>query len=173
MNYQISRYGWLPDLPDHRDHYYAAVVEKAAALPASVDLRAQCPPVYDQGQLGSCTANAIAGAYAERSPVVVINGGPDQSSIDELNTYGILFSHSIGSPHTDLDVFTSITGFADRVTSAAAVRLRPTARSVARRRLRLLGDSGLLHIASHLSHCITPFTFASVGHFCLCVCPCS
>ena len=33
-----------------------------AALPASVDLRAGCPPVYDQGQLGSCTANAIAGA---------------------------------------------------------------------------------------------------------------
>jgi C1A family cysteine protease len=27
-----------------------------------VDLRAQCPPVYDQGQLGSCTANAIVGA---------------------------------------------------------------------------------------------------------------
>lgn len=31
-------------------------------LPAAVDLRSQCPPVYDQGQLGSCTANAIAGA---------------------------------------------------------------------------------------------------------------
>jgi indolepyruvate decarboxylase len=51
--------------------------------------------------------------------VVVINGGPNQSSIDELNTYGILFSHSIGNAHTDLDVFKSITGFADRVTSAA------------------------------------------------------
>jgi C1A family cysteine protease len=25
-------------------------------------LRSKCPPVYDQGQLGSCTANAIAGA---------------------------------------------------------------------------------------------------------------
>ena len=32
------------------------------ALPPRVDLRAQCPPVYDQGQLGSCTANAIGGA---------------------------------------------------------------------------------------------------------------
>ena len=62
MSYKISRYGWLPDLPDHRDHYYAAPVEKAAVLPASTDLRAECPPVYDQGQLGSCTANAIAGA---------------------------------------------------------------------------------------------------------------
>jgi C1A family cysteine protease len=33
-----------------------------AALPSAVDLRAGCPPVYDQGQLGSCTSNAIAGA---------------------------------------------------------------------------------------------------------------
>ena len=59
---KIFRYGWLPDLPDHRDHLYAAPGAMTAAPPASVDLRAQCPPVYDQGQLGSCTANAIAGA---------------------------------------------------------------------------------------------------------------
>ena len=32
------------------------------ALPPSVDLRPKCPPVYNQGSLGSCTANAIAGA---------------------------------------------------------------------------------------------------------------
>src|SRR5262249_7520136 len=32
-------------------------------LPKKVDLRKQCPPVYDQGQLGSCTANAIGAAY--------------------------------------------------------------------------------------------------------------
>jgi len=31
-------------------------------LPAAVDLRPKCPAVYDQGQLGSCTGNAIAGA---------------------------------------------------------------------------------------------------------------
>src|SRR6202158_2921 len=76
MSYKISRYGWLPDLPDHRDHYYAAPVERAAVVPASVDLRAKCPPVYDQGQLGSCTANAIAGAVQfdlmkESKPVFV------------------------------------------------------------------------------------------------------
>lgn len=29
----------------------------------SVDLRTICPNVYDQGQLGSCTANSICGAY--------------------------------------------------------------------------------------------------------------
>lgn len=32
---------------------------KAAALPLSVDLRTRLPPVYDQGDLGSCTANAL------------------------------------------------------------------------------------------------------------------
>jgi C1A family cysteine protease len=62
MSYKISRYGWLPDLPDHRDFLYAAPAEISGVLPASVDLRPQCPPVYDQGQLGSCTANAIAAA---------------------------------------------------------------------------------------------------------------
>ena len=53
-------YGWQPDLPDIRDHGYS--LAPGAVLPASVDLRAQCPPVYDQGQLGSCSANAIAAA---------------------------------------------------------------------------------------------------------------
>ncbi len=59
---KIARYGWVPDLPDQRDHFYAALPEVMAALPPSMDLRPQCPPIYDQGQLGSCTANAIAGA---------------------------------------------------------------------------------------------------------------
>ena len=54
-------YGWRPDKPDARDH-----VAKAASvfrvLPKRVDLRAGCVPVQDQGNLGSCTAHAIAGA---------------------------------------------------------------------------------------------------------------
>jgi C1A family cysteine protease len=58
----IQWYGWVPDIPDHRDKMYAAPAHVLKALPPSVDLRPQCPPVYDQGQLGSCTANAIGGA---------------------------------------------------------------------------------------------------------------
>jgi C1A family cysteine protease len=56
------RFGWIPDLPDHRDLTYTAPPELAARLPPSVDLRPDCPEIYDQGMLGSCTANAIAGA---------------------------------------------------------------------------------------------------------------
>ncbi len=56
-------YGWLRDLPDARDFAYAAPLNRfPQGLPASVDMRPACPPVYNQGQLGSCTANGIAGA---------------------------------------------------------------------------------------------------------------
>jgi len=63
MTSNIRRYGWKRDRPDHRDRIYVLPQHIAAtSLPPSADLRAQCPPVYDQGQIGSCTANAIAGA---------------------------------------------------------------------------------------------------------------
>jgi C1A family cysteine protease len=58
----IRRYGWVADLPDHRDFLYAAPQSVVTSLPAKVDLTKQCPPVYNQGRIGSCTANAIAGA---------------------------------------------------------------------------------------------------------------
>ena len=63
MNRKIARYGWIPDLPDHRDHLFAAPAAVQAKLPAKVDLRPHCPPVLDQGELGSCTANAIGNAH--------------------------------------------------------------------------------------------------------------
>ncbi|HVZ71646.1 MAG TPA: C1 family peptidase [Polyangia bacterium] len=61
---KIKRYGWIPDLPDSRDLPYAAPHALLQKLPPSVDLRPGFAkvPAYDQGQLGSCTANAIAGA---------------------------------------------------------------------------------------------------------------
>ena len=57
-----QKFGWVPDLPDARDKLYRPATFDRGALPPAVDLRAQCPSVYDQGQLGSCTANGIAGA---------------------------------------------------------------------------------------------------------------
>jgi len=57
-----ARYGWIPDLPDHRDHMFAAPPAVLSTLPPRVDLRDLCPKVYDQGRLGSCTANAVAAA---------------------------------------------------------------------------------------------------------------
>src|SRR6476469_3427062 len=59
----MQRFGWVPDLPDARDFLFSAPEAVLADLPTKVDLRKQMPSVYDQGQLGSCTANAIAAAF--------------------------------------------------------------------------------------------------------------
>jgi len=88
--------GWLPDYPDFRDYTVEqdqvparlkalgqkdsvkTMLRKAGvAAPAkvsrrsSVDLRDWCPPIEDQGQLGSCTANAAVALieYFERRAI--------------------------------------------------------------------------------------------------------
>src|SRR5262249_39317548 len=56
-------YGWVRDLPDTRDFLYAApLIRYPHGLPTSIDLRSACPPIYNQGHLSSCTANAIGAA---------------------------------------------------------------------------------------------------------------
>lgn len=56
------KYGWVPELPTaHKKFFTPKLVRATAAVIA--DLRPKMPPVYDQGQIGSCVANATAGAY--------------------------------------------------------------------------------------------------------------
>jgi C1A family cysteine protease len=71
-------YGWLPDLPDHRDLMYSAIAPALPTLPTKVDLRPKCSPIENQGNLGSCTANALAGAVEfleikDRTPFVDVS----------------------------------------------------------------------------------------------------
>ena len=62
MTEPMHPFGCVRDKPDSRDHAYAPPAEFLKVRPASVDLRPQCPPVYDQRPLQSCTANASAAA---------------------------------------------------------------------------------------------------------------
>ena len=64
---------------------------------------------------------AIGGAYAERSPVVVINGGPSAEDLRLQKELGTLFSHSIGREKTDLALFREVTEYAGRAEKAADV----------------------------------------------------
>jgi indolepyruvate decarboxylase len=58
--------------------------------------------------------NAIAGASVERSPVVVVNGGPSAGDITRLHQFDVVFSHSIGQDATDLAAYKLVTASAAR-----------------------------------------------------------
>jgi C1A family cysteine protease len=60
---EVQRFGWVPDLPDARDFMYSAPEAVLTKLPTKADLRSKMPKIYDQGELGSCTANAIGAAF--------------------------------------------------------------------------------------------------------------
>lgn len=60
-----QKFGWKPDVPDFRDYDYKSMrmkLEAPSKLPKLIDLRSNLSEVYDQGELGSCTGNAIAAA---------------------------------------------------------------------------------------------------------------
>ena len=71
--------GWMPDLPSIKDYDTDSAAIKPllaklkgagakgapAKLATSIDLRAWCSPIENQGSLGSCTANA--GVNVEQS----------------------------------------------------------------------------------------------------------
>jgi C1A family cysteine protease len=59
-------YGRIADLGDDRDKRFSIL--EGLSLPSSVDLRPDCAPIEDQGQLGSCTSFAAGAAirYARK-----------------------------------------------------------------------------------------------------------
>lgn len=64
----VERYGWVRDLPDQRDKITAPPSSEDLALVAAnpvVDLSTSpfMPPVWNQGQLGSCEAHSTGCAY--------------------------------------------------------------------------------------------------------------
>jgi C1A family cysteine protease len=61
MAFSVKRYGWHPSLPDKRDMKFGLQVQAMDAVPEAASVMHHCTPVYDQGALGSCTAQAGAG----------------------------------------------------------------------------------------------------------------
>ncbi len=90
------RYGWIPDLPDQRDYLYRVIHPLPGALPPAVDLRKLCSAVEDQGRLGSCTANALAGAmeFLERK---------DQLPFKDLSRLFIYYNERVLIDTVDVD----------------------------------------------------------------------
>lgn len=57
----VRKTAWYGCRRDTRDARDLPFKPRAIKLPRAVDLRPLCPPVMDQGNLGSCTANGITG----------------------------------------------------------------------------------------------------------------
>ena len=106
------QYNLQRDPADERDYKLSAIVKPVsyAKLPKKVDLRSKCPAVFNQGSLGSCTAQAGSAArimlegnpsldlselylyYMERvleGTVDKDNGATMRSICKALNKYGI------------------------------------------------------------------------------------
>ena len=61
VRHRSKRHESVTDAPDHRDYLHGAPLAILATLPAKVGLRPRYrKTIYHQGQLGSCTGNAIA-----------------------------------------------------------------------------------------------------------------
>jgi C1A family cysteine protease len=129
----IRKYGWRPDKPDFRDHICR--LEAKPGVSKTIDLRTtgHLPPVYDQGQLGSCTGNGVGACveyglkaqgkhdfvpsrlfiyYNER----VIENTVDQDAGAEIRD-GIKVVANIGAPPEELWPY-DISKFTDRPTDA-------------------------------------------------------
>lgn len=82
-------YGCKPDQPDSRDRRFRASWFSLAKylpeslLPTVVDLRPWCPPVMDQGPLGSCTAHGVTAALRFN----MINSGRQDTVLSRLQLY--------------------------------------------------------------------------------------
>ena len=59
LDFDIPKYHWVSDKVDTRDHPYQLTNKTQSNI---VDLRQYCSLIENQGNLGSCTGNAIAGA---------------------------------------------------------------------------------------------------------------
>jgi indolepyruvate decarboxylase len=62
--------------------------------------------------------NAIAGAYVERSPVVVISATPGADARQITGMYDVLFHHSTGNLQADQDVYEHVTVAAETLTTS-------------------------------------------------------
>lgn len=120
------KYGFRKGKKDKRDFKYS--ISKDMNLPPLVDLRTAMPTVYDQGELGSCTANSISGIieyrlkkegndfipsrlfiyYNER----VIEGTVNQDAGAEIRD-GIKTINTLGVCHENIWAY-DITKFADK-----------------------------------------------------------
>lgn len=62
--------------------------------------------------------NAVAGAAVEQVPMVVINGAPTNKEYQNLRSTGLLYSHMMADPYSNLDVYRRVAVTSERIINA-------------------------------------------------------
>lgn len=77
------KYNARPSVPHKAARKFGQVgLMERFLLPVAVDLRKSCSPIFDQGQIGSCTGNAIAGALEYLELRELKKKSPDREVFD-------------------------------------------------------------------------------------------
>ncbi|MEM7218375.1 MAG: thiamine pyrophosphate-binding protein [Pseudomonadota bacterium] len=74
---------------------------------------------FTYGVGGINAAQAVAGAYVEQVPLVVINGSPSVAQFNSERDQGVLYHHMVDGSHSDLRIFNEITEMAVRIDNPA------------------------------------------------------
>lgn len=77
---QNRKLNWRPARPDFRDLKYKMVESvDTTVYPSAIDLRPKMSPVMDQGDIGSCSAHALAGCVEHLELQELASGGGPQT----------------------------------------------------------------------------------------------
>ncbi len=74
---------------------------------------------FTYGVGGINAAQAVAGAYVEQVPLVVINGSPSVAQFNSQRDQGVLYHHMVNGSHTDHHIFSEITEIAVKIDNPA------------------------------------------------------
>lgn len=96
-----------------------SAVYSADGYARSIKGRVGCV-AFTYGVGGLNAVQAVAGAFAERVPLVVINGSPSVAQFNAARDQGVMFHHMINASHTDHRVFAEVTAMAVRIDNPAS-----------------------------------------------------
>ena len=110
---------WFDHIPKLNSSHFNV---ESNSTPSVVDLRPKMPPIFNQGQLGSCTANALCAIFAYDDPSLIGSrlflyynerkmentvlsdaGACLSDGVEALHTYGICREETW--PYSDGDAF--------------------------------------------------------------------
>jgi len=74
---------------------------------------------FTYGVGGINAAQAVAGAFVEQVPLVVINGSPSVAQFNSQRDQGVLYHHMVDGSHTDHRIYSEITAIAVKIDNPA------------------------------------------------------